>query len=231
MRVLLNVGKTLSCTIIRRVNRFVVEVVAERRTGRAYITNTGRLEEYLREGRKGFCLPGGKKTDYRLFAIEEMGKGVLIDTGMQMKAFERAVKFIPWLHTCKLVKRNVRVGRSLVDYLFCCKDGPFYLEVKSAVLRGNSYYAMYPDCPTERGRKHIKELMRLAISGTKAGIVFIAALPNIKKFKPYSKGDPEISRLLGNALKIGVTVRAIGMYYEPQDGSIMLYSSDLPVEI
>lgn len=64
-----------------------------------------------------------------------------------MKAFEEAVKkkVIPWLVNCKIIKRNTRLGSSLIDYLFKCTKELLYLEVKSAVLRGDEIYAMYPD--------------------------------------------------------------------------------------
>lgn len=228
---LLKVKGSFKCLIVRRVNRFTVEVIRENRRVRAYITNTGRLEEFIRSGRGGFCIPGGIKTECRLFAVEDSGRGAIIDTALQMKAFESAIKFLPWLKGYRLIKRNVRVGGSVIDYLFEREGRPFYLEVKSAVLRGNGNYAMYPDCPTERGRRHIRELIELAKRNVKSGIVFVAALPGVNGFKPYDKGDPEVPKLLKEALATGVTIRALGMYYEPWDSTVRLYSPDLKIKI
>ena len=100
-----------------------------------------------------------RKTDYRLFSIRENALGAIIDTQLQMKNFERALeaRFIPWLRGCRILRRNPRLGRSLIDYLLECDGEPVYVEVKSAVLRKEKY-AMYPDCPSSRGRRQIRGL-------------------------------------------------------------------------
>ena len=228
---LLEIKGVSECFIIRRLNRFVVEVEWKGRRVKAYITNTGRLEEFIRYGRRGFCIPGGRKTECRLFAVEDLGKGAIIDTALQMEAFEGAIEFLPWLEGWRLVRRNVKFGGSVIDYLFEREGRPLYLEVKSAVLRSYDGYAMYPDCPTERGKRHIRELIRLAEKGIESGIVFIAALPEVGGFRPYDEGDPEVSRLLKGAIAAKVMVKALGMYYEPRDSTVRLYSTDLRVKM
>jgi len=78
------------CRIIERLNRFVVKVEIKGNYHPAHINNTGRLSELLVTGRQAFCFRTRHqgKTDFRLFAIEESGLGALIDTQLQMKAFE-----------------------------------------------------------------------------------------------------------------------------------------------
>jgi len=148
----------------------------------AYINNTGRLHDYLGRGKRGFCLKGnndGRKTEYTLFSvIENKDNGVIIDTWIQMKAFEEALRegLIPWLKGCKIMKRNIQLGSSYIDYQLDCIEEKIYLEVKSAVLKQNSY-AMYPDCPSLRGRRHIADLTKHIINGGKSVILFIAAVP------------------------------------------------------
>jgi len=80
--------------------------------------------------------------------------GALIDNQLQMKAFEKSLEanLIPWLLGCHILKRNAKLGASRIDYLLDCNGKKVYLEVKSAVLREGDY-AMYPDCPSDRGRK------------------------------------------------------------------------------
>lgn len=224
------------CTFIERLNRFValVEVDGEKR--KALITNTGRLEEFIIPGRKAFCTSkSGGKTDFVLIAFEDLnGKGAIIDTRTQAKAFERAVEMniIPWLKGCRIKRKEVTVGKSRLDYLFECPDTEIYAEMKSAVLRGGGRgeYAMYPDCPSTRGQKHLRELMELRKSGKRAMMFFVGAMPGVERFRPYEKGDPEIARLLREARKAGVEVHALSISLLP-DGKVILEKPNLEIKL
>lgn len=231
---ILRIPCPLECVIIERINRFVVKVLIEGEMCRAYINNTGRLLDYLVRGRKGFCIrtEWTEKTDYRLFSVREDGLGAIVDTQLQMRTFEKAawMKCIPWLGECRVVKRNAKLEESLIDYLMECGGDRVYLEVKSAVLKDGSY-AMYPDCPSSRGRKHLKELTDYVKRGGRAIILFIAALPEVKAFRPNDSGDPEICKLLREAYEAGVEVKSIGLYYNPEDSFVYLYNPDLEVEL
>lgn len=226
----------IECTFLKRLNRFVGLVNINGEIKRALITNTGRLEEFMVPGRKVFCIPkSGGKTDFVLVAFEDLGgKGAIIDTRTQAKAFERALELglISWLRNCRIKRKEIRVGKSRLDYLFECPSGEVYAEMKSAVLRGgdNGEYAMYPDCPSIRGRKHIRELIKLKEEGNGAMIFFIGALPGVKKFRPYEKGDAEITRLLREAREGGVEIRALCISML-QNGDVVLENDDLEVEV
>lgn len=230
---LLSLAKATECYIIQRLNRFVVAVEVQGQKGYAWLNNTGRLHEFLIPGRRAFCLPRQfpGRTSYRLFAIEESGLGALIDTQFQMRAFEQCLerRLLPWLRDACTWKRNVRLNRSVVDYLLQCGEDQVYLEVKSAVLR-QGRYAMYPDCPSARGRRHIQELTEHVRKGGKACIVFIAALPGVEFFRANRLADVELAALLTQAHHAGVEVRAVGMFYAPQHRTVMLSAGDLPVD-
>jgi len=234
-KVISRIENVVNCNIIRRLNRFVVEVTVNGRNAKSYINNTGRLNEFITYGRKAYCLETRhtKRTNYRLFAINDEGLGAIIDTQLQMKCFEKIVdeEAIPWLRECRLTKRNAKLASSLIDYLFDCPGKPIYVEAKSAVLRENENYAMYPDCPTVRGRRHIKELIQHVSAGGRGAIVFIAALPNVQAFRPNPLGDPEIPTLLSKAQDIGVLVKAINLHYDPQASAIFLDDPDLKVKL
>jgi DNA-binding sugar fermentation-stimulating protein len=84
----------------------------------------------------------------------------VIDTQLQMKCFEIALEkgYISWLKRAKILKRNFRINHSLIDYLIEHKNKKYLLEIKSAVMKYKNF-AMYPDCPSVRGQKHIRELI------------------------------------------------------------------------
>lgn len=228
----LGIENSIGCSVVERLNRFVVEVQLRADCRKAYINNTGRLHQFLVKGREGFCVQNDKpgKTDYRLFAIKEGNLAAIIDTQLQMKALERSLemRLIPWLEGYRVSKRNARLGESVIDYLLECSGKPVYLEVKSAVLR-EGHYAMYPDCSSARGRRHIRELTSHVDGGGRATILFIAALPEVKAFKPCRSADPELCELLVEAHQAGVEIRSIGMFYQPEDSFIYLFHPDLAV--
>ncbi len=230
---LLNIPDYVECSIKRRVNRFVVEISLKDRTEHAHINNTGRLLEFLVEGRKAACLPThGGKTAYRLFAIRDKTAWALIDTQLQMRALEQAAGWgkIPWLSRWRIQRRNPRLGESVLDYAFAEEEGSgeLYMEVKSAVLRRGPY-AMYPDCPTLRGQRHVRTLIEHVRKGQKAAICFIAAFKGAAAFRPYVSGDPKVAALLKQAAGEGVDIRAISMYFDGQ--GVRLDNPDLPVKI
>jgi sugar fermentation stimulation protein A len=229
---ILSVDNVKESWIVARLNRFVVRVKITGKNYSMHINNTGRLEEFLIRGRKAFCFWTGSngKTDGRLFAVEEKGLGALIDTQLQMKAFEQLVekRRIPWLKDCSIQRRNPRLGSSVLDYLLSCKEKTIFLEVKSAVLREGKF-AKYPDCPTTRGQRHVQELTEYSKKGGAAYIVFMAALPWVSAFKPYKKGDPLLNEFLLDARTQGVSIKAIGLYFDPGDSQVHLFDADLPV--
>lgn len=231
---ILSIENPIECNIVKRINRFVLRIQLKGNYSKAYINNTGRLHEFLAKGRKGFCVRNEKrgKTDYRLFSIKEGNLGAIVDTQLQMKAFEKSLEMqlIPWLKECRILKRNAKLGKSRLDYLLKCKGKEVYLEVKSAVLRRN-HHAMYPDCPSSRGRKHIKELINHVKEGNKAIILFIAALPKVEGFKPNESADPELYELLVEAHKEEVKIKSIGMFYNPEGSLVYLFNPDLNINL
>ena len=230
---LLSIADPVECTIVSRENRFVILVEVKGEICRASTNNTGRLEQFVMRGRKAFCIrhPEAMKTDFRLLAILDGQQAAIIDTRLQMQAFEMALEkqLIPRLIGFRMVKRDAQLGNSRIDYLLKKNSQQMYLEVKSAVLR-EGHYAMYPDSPTARGRKHIRELIHHVSFGGRATILFLAALPDVAAFKPSWEGDPELCQLLITADRAGVELRSLGLMYDLKDSGIYLYDADLPVK-
>ncbi len=228
-----HVADALPCTVIRRVNRFVVEARVGSRIERVYNTNTGRLEELLVEGKTAWCTPRRSKgrTSYELVAVECCGAGALVNTRLQEEAFATLVELGAawWARGCRVAGRAPRLGDARLDYILDCEGRSVYVELKSAVLAGPAGEALYPDCPTERGRRHARLLASLAREGRSTLLVFIAGFPGARVFQPYARGDPEYPEALLEALRAGVEVRAVGLHYNPLDSTIHLYNPELPV--
>ncbi|MBS3772739.1 MAG: DNA/RNA nuclease SfsA [Candidatus Thermoplasmatota archaeon] len=231
MESLLQFEHVLSCTIVERVNRFVVAVDMDGERQRAWINNTGRLEAFVQPGTAAYCLPKeGGKTDARLFAIADGGAAALIDTRFQMDAFEHAVRrqLLSWLHDCSIVRRDAPLGDSRIDYLLSCIGEPCYLEVKSAVLRSGRT-ALYPDCPSTRGQRHVAELIDHARRGGTSALLFAAGLPGVSSFRPNRMADERLAGLIVAAADAGVAVHAVGLCYLPEGRAVVLFDDDVPV--
>lgn len=231
---ILSLGKLEKCFIIERLNRFVVKIEIDNNEEFALLTNTGRLKDLIFKGNIGLCkrIERPKKIKYVLigtFVSDE--KYTLIDTRLQMKCFEELIarNLISWLPRSIILKRNARLENSLIDYLIESDGELIYVELKSAVLF-DGHYAMYPDCPSIRGRRHVDDLIRYVEKGGKAMIVFIAAHPSAKAFKPSDEGDPILSEKIKLAKKKGVEIHAMKMSLT-EKGNVYLLEENLPLFI
>ena len=172
----------------------------------------------------------------------------LVDTRFQMQSFEIAWQrgLIPWLNSnWQMKSRDYNLYGSRIDYLAipseenkfekisnssdcpACPsnaDDRLYIEVKSAAERGidnMKNFAMYPDCPSTRGQRHIKHLTKYQNANGKSAIVFVCALPSITAFIPNKIKDPQMMPLLYKAAEDGVCLRAISIHFEPETGSFV----------
>ncbi|MGC9116872.1 MAG: DNA/RNA nuclease SfsA, partial [Conexivisphaera sp.] len=212
--------RSVRCDVLERLNRFTVRVVAPDGESLAHLNNTGRLLEYLDGRSAAYCVrrsaPG--RTSYRLLAFDDEGGAALVDTLVQMRSLEVALGagLLPWAAGCSISRRSPRLGGSTLDYLMECRSrahpARVYVEVKSAVMRGPGGAAMYPDCPTERGRRQISDMIRSSLRGIRSMIIFVAALPGVTHFSPNASGDPKIPGLLRRAASAGIEIRAVSMH-------------------
>ena len=179
----------------------------------------------------GYCLPKeGGKTDVRLFAVADGKEAALIDTRFQMDAFEQAAEQhqVPWIDGYNIKQRDAPLGDSNIDYLLTHGEKHCYLELKSAILRSGQT-AMYPDCPSTRGQRHVAELIRHVEQNGSGILLFVAALPRVLAFTPNRDADEKLAGLIKQASQVGVTVQAIELCYQPKTSDVLLLETDLPV--
>jgi sugar fermentation stimulation protein A len=220
-------------TIVKRENRFVVTVNDGKRNKHALNRNTGRLHELIQYGYTALCLDRSKgKTDCEIIGIlVDDEKAALIDPYTQARAFEIAVdrKLIPWLEGWKIEKREVVANDSRLDYKITDGKHEGYMELKSAAYC-DGYYAMYPDCPSKRGLRHINTLGHLHMQGYRSIIVFIAAHPYAKAFRPNAEAHEQLASRLNSVNRKGVEVHAVKIFLDI-NGNIFLADPDLPVKL
>lgn len=232
-KLLYKYNNLLKFEIIKRISR--LSVLVKDKNGKetlAHLTNTGRLQELVYPGKICFCIPKKVgKTSVRLLAVRNNHNDVvLIDPSEQSKALQIAIKrgLIPWLNDWHIKRPEVRVADSRVDYEIESKNGKQgYIEVKSAALLLDNRVGSFPDCPSERGQKHVALLHKLALKNIKTIIIFIVTHPAAESFSPNIDGDSKFVELLKKAVKDGLEVKAIKMCLK-RDGNVVLVNPNLP---
>lgn len=211
---------------VKRLNRFVCEVDFNGKLERVHLNNTGRLLDLLVKGIKVLITPiNGKKLKYRIVGTHVEGdKFTLIDTNLQEKMFLKAhiLGFLPFLRGYRLIKRNVKVGDDVFDFLFERDDEKLIVELKSAVYYfSDDESARYPDTITIRGRRQLERLKHL--NGI---VVFVVGHPRARVFKP-SPDDPKIPDILKD---LRGKIYAIKMALKG-NGNLLFLDGDLKVEV
>ncbi|WP_297899162.1 DNA/RNA nuclease SfsA [Methanobrevibacter sp.] len=193
-----------------RHNRFIAEVEIDGNLEIAHVPNTGRCKELLIEGTTVYLLPSDnpkRKTKYSLHFVENNGVLVSIYSQQANEIVYNGILNgkVKELLNYPIVEREKKVGNSRIDLYLSNKNEDCYLEVKGVTLVSNNL-AIFPDAPTERGRKHLEKLIELKKEGHRAIVFFLIQHPNGKKFKPNWKTDPDFSKALSRASSSGVEI-------------------------
>lgn len=231
-QLLLRLKPVYKGVVLERVGRFVVRVIVDGNTVLAHNTNTGRLLDIVSPGKKVLLIPIKSKLKYRLVGVEDTVANCysVVDVITQSRAFERSTELglLPYLRGCYVVKRNPAVYGSRLDYALKCGHKEVLVETKSAVMRGPGGEAMYPDCETVRGKKHLKVLVELASTGATVYLIFVSAMCSVRCFKPNEEGDREVSVILREAIRRGVIVKSISIYMS-NCGYVYLGNPEIPL--
>lgn len=198
---------------IKRINLFIADVqLSDGGVTRAYVPTTGRLTGALRPGCRVWLEKAdgqARKTPYTLVLTELEGGGLCsVNASLANRLFEEAVlsDALAAFH-CDRLEREVRWGKSRLDFCLWQVEQPCWVEVKSVTYAVEGV-GMFPDAPTERGRKHLRELVKLVAKGQPASVVFVAQRPDPESFKPFEAIDPDFAKDLRLAQAQGVGVHA-----------------------
>ncbi len=195
---------------IARPNRFIAHVEIGGQTHICHVKNTGRCKELLPAGAQVWCQEfdsATRKTKYDLITVKKGDRLINMDSQAPNKAAGE------WLAAGGLgvisnLKAETTFGASRFDFSFE-KDGKaFFLEVKGVTLENDGVCA-FPDAPTERGVKHLKELTALAQKGFGAYVLFVIQMADVKYLHPNDATDPAFGQALRQAHAAGVQILAM----------------------
>lgn len=183
---------------IEKHNRFLCTISLNGQLLPCHIPNTGRLKELLFNGNTigvRYVASSTRKTAYELILAKKDAYWYSVDSRMPnalVKSWATA-GLIPQWQNCVLVGERT-FGSSRFDFEVR-GDKPGYVEVKGVTLEKDGV-GYFPDAPTERGRKHLRELLALRRSGLYAAVVFVCQSEAIQAFHPNDETDPEFGKLL-----------------------------------
>lgn len=202
---------------ISRPNRFIAHVLVGGKDTVCHVMNTGRMKELLVPGATVYLQKASnpeRKTQYDLIAVQHHGSVVNIDSMAPNKV---ALEYIPRLFDgVTYVRPETVYGNSRFDFYIETEKEKIWLEIKGVTLR-NGNRALFPDAPTERGTKHLRELAEAKRNGFRAAVLFVIAMEGIESFSPNAETDPAFAAALSDAEKAGVEIYAVSCNVSPDE--------------
>ena len=202
-------GKMVAGTFLARPNRFIAHIEIDGKVEVCHVKNTGRCRELLPPGVKVWCLDAlspNRKTRYDLITVQKGQRLINMDSQAPNAAAKEWL-LAGGLGQIEALKAESRYGDSRFDFSFV-KDGrQCFLEVKGVTLENDGVCA-FPDAPTERGAKHLRELTKLAREGYGAYVLFVIQMAGVKYLHPNDLTDKPFGDALRQAQKAGVEILA-----------------------
>ena len=212
---------------IGRPNRFIARVLVDGQEETVHVKNTGRCRELLTEGCTVYLEDSenpARKTRFDLVAVEKLRSGkppllVNMDSQMPNNAVAEWIADSGLFSDKAVIHREYTYGASRFDFMI--EDGGriSFLEVKGVTLE-NGGIAGFPDAPTERGVKHIKELIRAKNEGFGAYILFVIQMKEIRQLRPNDATHRAFGDALREAEKAGVNLLAYDCIVTPDSMTI-----------
>lgn len=201
----------IKAKFISRPNRFIAEVEIDENIEIAHVKNTGRCKELLTEGTTVYVQKSdnpARKTKYDLITVVKNGMLINMDSQAPNKVFGEWVSQGNFAADVDLIKPECKYGNSRFDFYIEAGGRKIFAEIKGVTLEEEGI-VMFPDAPTERGVKHIKELCECVKNGYEGYIFFIIQMEQCKYFTPNKATHPEFAEALKKASECCVNIKAM----------------------
>jgi sugar fermentation stimulation protein A len=201
----------------KRPNRFIAHVEINGQEELCHVKNTGRLGELLLPDAKVYVSHHdnpNRKTKYSLIAVEKEGVIYNIDSQAPNQLALEWVESGRFLNDVTFVKPEKTYKKSRFDLYIETQEKKIFMEVKGVTLNQDGI-GLFPDAPTERGKKHVMELCEALEEGYEAYILFVVKFKPVKGFSPNSLRHPDFTECLRLAKEKGVHVIAVGCQVDP----------------
>lgn len=200
----------VSGRFLTRPNRFIAYVEMDGNVEICHVKNTGRCRELLPQGAQVWCQKSdnpNRKTQFDLITVRKGNRLINMDSQAPNAAAKEWL-LAGGLGSIEKLKPESFHGESRFDFFFE-KDGrPCLLEVKGVTLENDGICA-FPDAPTERGARHLRELAQAAKAGYGAYVLFVIQMKNVQYLHPNDATDPAFGAALREAAAAGVQIFAM----------------------
>lgn len=216
--------RVISGVFLKRPNRFIAHVRINGNEEVCHVKNTGRCRELLVPGCTVYCFVSdnpARKTKYDLIAVEKKTEHGTFLVNMDSQAPNAAAK--EWLQSgdslfgkLDVIKPECKYGNSRFDFYLEKERRRIYLEVKGVTLEDNGV-VLFPDAPTERGVKHVQELIHCHANGFETYVLFVVQMEQALYFTPNRETHPQFADALQEAQKAGVQLLAYTCKVTPDE--------------
>ena len=200
---------------LSRPNRFIAQVLVDGKEETVHVKNTGRCKELLVDNARVYLSVSdnpARKTKYDLVAVEKVtDRGALLinmDSQIPNDAVAEWLPISGLFSENAVVRREYTFGKSRFDFFVQDADKKAFIEVKGVTLE-NDGIVSFPDAPTERGVKHIEELISALEQGYESYIVFVVQMKGVVEFRPNRERHPQFADVLKKADEAGVKIVAV----------------------
>lgn len=218
---------------IFRPNRFIAHVEIDGKEEIVHVKNTGRCKELLTPGCVVYLSVSdnpARKTKYDLIAAEKQRDNlpsllINLDSQIPNDAAEEHFRKGTIFSENAVIRREVKHGNSRFDFYIEDNGERIFLEVKGVTQEMNGT-ALFPDAPTERGVKHIEELISCTKDGCKAYILFVIQMKEIDRLIPNDGTHKAFGDALRKAKEAGVEIIAVDSVVTPDS---IVIDKEVPV--
>ncbi len=207
----MNYQNTQRGFFLSRPNRFIAHVEIDGKPQICHVKNTGRCKELLTEGATVIVERSSnpnRKTAYDLVAVYKGERLINMDSQAPNRVFEEWVRQGGFFENLTKIQPECVYGNSRFDFYLEANGRPIFVEVKGVTLEQDGV-VLFPDAPTERGVKHIQELIDAKKNGCDAYLFFVIQMKHCRYFTPNRQTHPAFARALRDAVDHGVIVYAV----------------------
>jgi len=196
---------------ILRPNRFIAHIEINGEIEICHVKNTGRCKELLIPGVTVFVQESdnpNRKTKFSLIGVIKGNRIINMDSQVPNKVVHEWILKGNLFTDITLIKPETTYNKSRFDFYIETKNKKVFIEVKGVTLEDKGI-VRFPDAPTERGVKHVRELCDCIKDGYEAYIIFVIQMKDVIHFEPNSETHKEFAEVLKEAKKQGVHIIAV----------------------